>query len=379
MFRIRSFLKFFFFISILNLGYSQEDFKGIIFDNKTNKPIPYVNIGILDKGIGTVSDEDGLFHLELDPRQFGPDDMLQFSALGYATINKLVSDLEFRYNEYPRILMEPKAELLNEVVVTNAGPYKSEESIGYKNGGHQFYGYWKDNIALGGELGTRIQIKKGLRRLNEFTFEVLGNTTDSVLVRVNFYKSDGKRSYPGTNLNTSGKNILYTIKNPGRIRLDLRPYDLYVKGTFIASLELLKVYGSSKIGLVLAAANNKFTDSYKRYASQDSWQILMDAAMAYELQSTIYTKKPKKKARAKRKEKADKSIISGFVFYGNIALADVDVVNLSQNVSVKTNEKGNYQIPASEGDLIQFTARGMKKLRIKILKKKFINIRLERS
>ncbi|QBA64305.1 hypothetical protein [Muriicola soli] len=60
-------------------------------------------------------------------------------------------------------------------------------------------------------------------------------------------------------------------------------------------------------------------------------------------------------------------------------MADVQVVNLSNDITVKTNEKGNYEIPASEGDLIEFSARGMKKLRIKILKKKFINIRLERS
>ncbi|MBT8283093.1 MAG: carboxypeptidase-like regulatory domain-containing protein, partial [Muriicola sp.] len=241
MFQIRLFLKYFLFISFINLAYAQQDYKGIIVDQKTNQPIPFVNIGIVDKGIGTVSNEDGVFHLELDPGLYGPEEVLQFSALGYATINKLISNLEFRYNEYPRILMEPKVELLNEVVVTNVGLYESEETIGYENGGHQFYGYWKDNIALGGQLGTEINIKKGLRRLDEFTFEVIGNTADSVLVRVNFYKKDGKRSFPGTNLNLSGKNILYTIKYPGRATINLRPFDLFVKDDFIASLELLRV------------------------------------------------------------------------------------------------------------------------------------------
>ncbi|NNK11042.1 MAG: carboxypeptidase-like regulatory domain-containing protein [Flavobacteriaceae bacterium] len=378
MFQIRLFLKYFLFISFINLAYAQQDYKGIIVDQKTNQPIPFVNIGIVDKGIGTVSNEDGVFHLELDPGLYGPEEVLQFSALGYATINKLISNLEFRYNDYPRILMEPKVELLNEVVVTNVGLYESEETIGYENGGHQFYGYWKDNIALGGQLGTEINIKKGLRRLDEFTFEVIGNTADSVLVRVNFYKKDGKRSFPGTNLNLSGKNILYTIKYPGRATINLRPFDLFVKDDFIASLELLRVYGNKKIGLILAAANNRFTDSYKKYASQDTWELLSDAAMAYEFQSTVYTKKPKKKVKTKQKKKVNTSFISGYVFNGNIALSDVQVFNLSNEITVKTNEKGNYEIPASEGDLIEFSARGMKKLRIKILKKKFINIRLER-
>ncbi|WP_165200569.1 carboxypeptidase-like regulatory domain-containing protein [Muriicola soli] len=303
MFRIKSIITYFLFISLVNLANSQQDYKGIIVDKKTNQPIPFVNIGIVDKGIGTVSNEDGLFHLELDRGLFSAEEVLQFSALGYTTINKLVSDLEFRYNEYPRILMEPKVELLNEVVVTNVGLYESEESIGYENGGHQFYGYWKDNIALGGELGTRIRIRKGLRRLNEFTFEVVGNTADSVLIRINFYKTDGKSSLPGTNLNESGKNILHTIKYPGLYKVDLRPFDLFVKDDFIASLELLRVYGNSKIGLILAAANNKFTDSYKKYASQDTWQLLSDAAMAYRLQSTGYFKKPIKNLETGRKRK----------------------------------------------------------------------------
>lgn len=363
----------------LQLGYGQQDFKGLIVDKNTNEPIPFVNIGILNKGVGTVSDEQGLFHLELDPTKINLSDTLQFSSLGYASISKLVAELQFSYNSYPKVSMVPQAELLEEVVVTNAGLYESDDQIGYENGGQEFYGYWKDNIALGGELATKIKSKKGLRKLNEFTFEVLGSTSDSVLVRVNFYKPDVKEGFPGTNLNTSGKNILYTIKTtPVFVRIDLSQYDLFVRDEFIVSLELLRVYGTSKIGLVLAAANNRFTNSYKKYASQDAWEILKNSAMAYEIKSTIYTKKPKKKAAKKEIQKEAKPSISGYVFHGNNMLTDVQVINLRTGISVKTNEKGNYQIEASEGDILQFTASGMKKLRVRILNKKFINIRLER-
>lgn len=367
------------FICILHGGYGQQDYKGLIVDDNTNAPIPYVNIGILHKGVGTVSDEQGLFHLALDPQQIKPSDTLQFSSLGYKTIKKLVSNLQFSLNEYTKVSMIPQVEILKEVIVTNAGLFERDDQIGYEMGGHQFYGYWKDNVALGGELATKINIKKGLRKLNEFTFTVLGNTSDSVLIRVNFYDADGKMDFPGTNLNTSGKNILHTIKStPGKSRVDLRDFDLFVRDDFVVSLELLKVYGESKIGLVLAAANNRYTDSFKKYASQDEWEIIQDAAMAYQLESTLFTKKQRKVSKRKKK-KAAKPEISGYVFHGNIALSDVKVINLSNGVIVHTNEKGNYKIEADENDLLQFVANGMQKLTVKILQKKFINIRLERS
>ncbi len=363
----------------LQFGYGQRDYKGLILDKDTNEPIPYVNIGFPNKGVGTVSDEQGLFHLEFEADQFRSTDILQFSSLGYSSVNKKVSELQFSYNEYPKIFMAPEAEQLNAVVVTDAGLFESKESIGYKSGGHQFYGYWKDNVALGGELATKIRVKKGLRKLDEFTFEVWGNTSDSVLVRINFYKTDGNDGFPGTNLNTSGRNILHTIKStPGVARVNLSELDLFVRDDFIVSLELLKVYGKSKIGLVLAGANNRYTDSFKKYASQDEWGIMIDVAMAYQLESTLYSKKQKKVSKKKTK-KVVESFISGFVFHGNISLPDVKVSNLSKGIAVQTNEKGNYQIEAAEGDLLQFKAQGMKKLTVKILKKKFINIRLERS
>ncbi|MGB5646429.1 MAG: carboxypeptidase-like regulatory domain-containing protein [Muriicola sp.] len=369
----------FFFFGILQFGYGQRDYKGIILDKDTNEPIPFVNIGFPKKGVGTVSDEQGFFHLEFEANQFNPTDILQFSSLGYGTINKTVSELNFSYNEYPKIYMVPEAEQLKEVVVTDAGLFEYKDPIGYKNGGHQFYGYWKDNVALGGELATKIRIKKGLRKLDEFTFEVLGNTSDSVLVRINFYNTDGNDGFPGTNINTSGKNVLHTIKSaPGVSRVNLSAYDLFVRDDFIVSLELLKVYGKSKIGLVLAAANNRFTDSFKKYSSQDKWGIMNDVAMAYRLESTMYSKKQKKVSKRTPK-KAVTSSISGYVFHGNIALSEVKVINLSKGVTVNTNEKGNYEIEADEGDMLQFVAQGMKKLTVVILKKKFINIRLERS
>jgi len=34
---------------------------------KIQDPLPFVNIGLVDKNIGTVTDEEGYFQLEVDP------------------------------------------------------------------------------------------------------------------------------------------------------------------------------------------------------------------------------------------------------------------------------------------------------------------------
>jgi len=62
-FYTKTFIVVTFFIFCLSYINAQKDFKGRVIDAKTNEPIPFVNIGIIEEGVGTVSDEEGLFHL----------------------------------------------------------------------------------------------------------------------------------------------------------------------------------------------------------------------------------------------------------------------------------------------------------------------------
>ncbi len=45
---------------------AQKDYKGRVVDANTKEPLAYVNIGVQEAGIGTVSDEEGLFHMYLE-------------------------------------------------------------------------------------------------------------------------------------------------------------------------------------------------------------------------------------------------------------------------------------------------------------------------
>ncbi len=360
--------------------HAQKDYKGIVVDGTTKEVLPFVNIGIIGKGIGTVSDEEGVFHLEINTAYYSERDSLLFSSMGYLSIKTAIPDLEFSFNEYPKISMFAKTLRLNEVVVTNKNGYQYVDQIGYRNLGENAFGYWKEDIALGGELATKIRVKKGLRRLDQLFFEVRSNPSDSVLIRVNVYDEDGFKEFPKTNLNFSGKSILYTIKSNTKIaKIDLSDYELFVKDDFIVSLELLKVFGDEPIGLVLAASDNTYTHSYKKYASQDDWEKIPDAAMAYYLSSTHFTKKKRKVKKVKKSQEVVTRTVSGFVFFAGNAQTNVKVTNLNTNEQVVTNAKGRYAITGNQGDILSFEAEGLQKLTIKLMAKTTININLEQG
>ncbi|MEM1260144.1 MAG: carboxypeptidase-like regulatory domain-containing protein, partial [Bacteroidota bacterium] len=325
-------------------GVAQKDYKGKVLDAKTSEVIPYVNIGIVEQGIGTVSDEEGLFHLYFEKDEVAPTAIILFSALGYAPLNIPLAEMPLVYNEYPIFKMKPERVALSEVVVSNKDGRFIPDPIGYKNFGERTFGYWKDQIALGGELATRIVVKSGLRRLDRFQFEVFHNPSDSLLLRVNIYEDDGPIGSPKTNLNQSGKNILVTVKKTDNIVwVDLKPYDIYVQNDFVVSLELLKVYGEEELGLILAAAFNKY-GSYRKYASQDKWERIADQNMAYHLETQFMVSEKVAQRFEKREAKKKKKIrtISGFALRRGRMVEGVEVTNTRTKETVFTDYNGRY-------------------------------------
>lgn len=361
--------------------FAQKDYKGKIVDAQTGETIPYVNIGIVEQGIGTVSDEEGLFHLYFEEGEVASTAVILFSALGYAPINIPVAEMPLIYNEYPVFKMEPTRVALNEVVVSNKDGRFIPDPIGYKNFGERTFGYWKDQIALGGELATRVIAKSGIRKLERFQFEVFYNPSDSLLLRVNVYEDDGTMGRPKTNLNKSGKNVLVTVKKADKmVWVDLKPFDIYVENDFMVSLELLKVYGEEELGLILAAAFNKY-GSYRKYASQDKWERIADQNMAYYLETSLMVSEKVaqrfEKREAKKKKKA--RTISGFALQKGRMVTGVEVTNSRTKESVFTDEKGRYIIAADKNDEIFFRKEGYQVMVLKVGDKPTANIILKRE
>jgi len=57
------------FLSISSFSYSQgETISGVVHNFENNEPLAYVNIGIANKTVGTVSNKNGLFKLTLNDK-----------------------------------------------------------------------------------------------------------------------------------------------------------------------------------------------------------------------------------------------------------------------------------------------------------------------
>lgn len=101
-----------FFLLFPFLVFSQQNVaKGLVLDKVTNEPIPYVNISILESTIGTSSDDDGSFSLEIKEEDINK--IVSLSSLGYES-SKIPVSLFLKSEE---IFLNPKTEVLEEVVI----------------------------------------------------------------------------------------------------------------------------------------------------------------------------------------------------------------------------------------------------------------------
>ncbi|NOR87793.1 MAG: hypothetical protein GQ527_09305 [Bacteroidales bacterium] len=90
------YLILFFLFSITNCFNSSaqnlEIVKGTLLDQNTKEPLPYANIVILQKNIGTISNEKGLFSLDISKLE--KTDTLSFQYIGYKTKAIIISELD---------------------------------------------------------------------------------------------------------------------------------------------------------------------------------------------------------------------------------------------------------------------------------------------
>ena len=153
------------FLCLLGISNSLEAqdkiVKGRIIDTETKQPISYVNIGVYQKNIGTVSDEKGQFEFAFSANSFANDSII-FSHIGYQTVKYSISQL---VNPIGDFQLSPASNLLQEVVVK---PKKTVKKILGRDGRglglmhYNFYTYYEKEVddRLGKEAGILLSVKK---------------------------------------------------------------------------------------------------------------------------------------------------------------------------------------------------------------------------
>jgi TonB-linked SusC/RagA family outer membrane protein len=103
------------------IGHSQSNIKGKVLD-ENNIPLPSVSIAVKGSTIGTLTDLDGNFKIELPANK----SILLISYIGY----KLV-ELDTNTTSNLVIVLKPDSQSLNEVVITALGIKKEKKRLGY--------------------------------------------------------------------------------------------------------------------------------------------------------------------------------------------------------------------------------------------------------
>ena len=261
------------FLIIFRLfAFGQIKFSGTIIDNTTRLPIEYANIGLLEKGVGTVCNSLGKFELLV------PDDLvnnlLVISHLGYETTKLKINELKSNSTGL-KIELKPTSIILQEITVLAS----RQVSLGYKPNGNKVTGFFKA-AGLGLEGGTLIQ-NNGQVSLTQFNINILKIPFDSLKFRLNFYSV--KKDNPSNKINL--KDIIFTISkaDTGLYSLPLVKENIQVTDNFICTIELIELFGQSaeNAEFLFSAIPNKDGFIYKKTISLGSWERIKKYSLCF--------------------------------------------------------------------------------------------------
>lgn len=251
-------------IFFVTFCYSQNTvIKGYIIDAKTNDSIPYVNIGVLKKGIGTVSEFNGSF--TLDTKHAIDNDTIKFSSLGYKPRIFTKKSLKEILQTNPNIKLEESVEALDEVLVISKKKWKKKTLGSETESTSMTMGF---SPSLGSELGRRINVSKKHTHLLKFKAYVPLNTFKTIKLRLNFYEANN--DLPGKKINT--ENIYVEFKDEkGALIVDLEKYSLMVNDDFFVTLEWVDNDGDGEFRISSRVGTSGIK---QKVTSGDDWRNL---------------------------------------------------------------------------------------------------------
>lgn len=251
---------FFFFLLFAPEVVFCQLFEGrVIVHEDNNSGVAYVNVGIIGKNVGTVTDQSGNFSIYLD--KIYDKDSIRFSMIGYESRSFLVR--AFKDNAIKTIYLGPKSYSLTEVKITY---HKAREiRLGIPVTSEALKSGFAENN-LGSELGVMLKTR-GKVKLEDINLNVATCTYDSVTYRLNIYQTIDEIEYK--NILTQPIYISFSkdkIDKP--ITLALGKYSIIVEGDILVTLELYKDLGEGKL---LFYTQYFISYTYHKKTSEGKW------------------------------------------------------------------------------------------------------------
>ena len=234
--RYISFLLFNFIISLPL--HSQSIIEGKVLNLADKNPISFVNIGIVNSSVGTISNEDGSFYMRI-PEKYS-DDTVIFSALGYGKMYIPISELSVE--DFYTIYLKESPRELNTVTIIG-DTWKGKK---YRFGNDRIDGscLYADTIMAGSAMALLIQTNTAKNRnqfdyplfLNNVHLMIADNTFDEFKVRTRIYELDTATGLPGKDILNESVIKNSTLEN-GRLDIDLSKYNIEINGDFYLGFE----------------------------------------------------------------------------------------------------------------------------------------------
>ena len=255
---------FLFLLSFLThtlFAFGQVTIDGQIIDAQTKEPLPYVNIGLVDQNVGTVSDDQGFFEFEVNPTQFDQA-VLRFSMIGFET--KEYSLIDYLNQELFFISMTEEVMALDEVMVSTKRTKFETKVLGNKTTSKIIYASFTTNL-LGNEMGFIVRQRKRPMILKKFNISIVENDFIPLRFRLNFYKLEN--GLPSSTL-LKENIIIETDVSSGVVTKDLSPYEIVIDEDFFVAIEWIEDLGPGN----LFFSGGFFGSSLiAREVSQGSW------------------------------------------------------------------------------------------------------------
>jgi hypothetical protein len=246
-----------------------QNVEGLIQDEATGEGLAYVNIGVIGKDVGTVSDRQGRFRLAVDDQY--NQDTLKISMVGYQPRSFTVADFRERLKGDPTVALTEAVATLKEVVVEDKryrGRKLKERIIGNTKAVTSNRTYFAFN-ALGNEMGIYINVKRNPTFVQEFNLYITENKYDVFKFRLNFYSV--KNGLPDENL--LDQNIIASFtEREGQLTVDLREYNIVLEGDVIITMEWIEELGKHGLAFATSSGWGEKHRAIVRHTSQGDWK-----------------------------------------------------------------------------------------------------------
>lgn len=258
----------------------QNTLKGRIV-NQFGTPLEYASIGVLNKAIGTITEPNGTFILNLNKVDNG--DSIRFSMIGYAPQCFGLSQLLGKENT---IVLHEQQFSLNEVIVKPGNNFQIKGNKGHSWLG-KCCGWGGTDHGKGSELGGKVSLGEELVRIDKLRIRVMQNSFDSSLFRLHIRNIVNNK--PGKELLHQNIYLPISIKS-GWVTFDLKDYSLVLNGDVAVTIEWVKVIGvnakrlarvnksKEKTPQILLNVSKKNGCLYRKWAHDDSWTAINECS-----------------------------------------------------------------------------------------------------